>query len=78
MVSHNLDYCSRKVTHFLKYPTVTVKIGPSSLKFISLCRENKAFNYTLIALKFAWYINLVPIKTNETKQTYFKPSNKLF
>ena len=26
MVSQNLKYCSRKVTHFLKYPTVTVKI----------------------------------------------------
>ena len=51
MVSQNLDYCSRKVTHFLKYPTMTVKIRPSSLKFISLCRENKAFNYTLMALK---------------------------
>ena len=41
----------RKVTHFLKYPTVTVKIIPSSLKFSSLCRENKANNYTLIAFK---------------------------
>ena len=51
MVSQNLDYCSRKVTHFLKYPTVTVKIIPSSLKFNSPCRENKAFNYTLIAWK---------------------------
>ena len=51
MVSQNLDYCSRKVTHFLKYPTMTVKIRSSSLKFISLCRENKAFNYTLMALK---------------------------
>ena len=51
MVSQNLDYCSRKVTHFLKYPTVTVKIKPSSLKFSSFCRENKAFNYTLIAWK---------------------------
>ena len=51
MVSQNLDYCSRKVTHFLKYPTVTVKIIPSWLKFSSLCRENKAFNYTLIAWK---------------------------
>ena len=44
MVSQNLNYCSRKVTHFLKYPTVTVKIIPSSLKFNSLCRENMAFN----------------------------------
>ena len=26
MVSQNLKYCSRKVTHFLKYPTLTVKI----------------------------------------------------
>ena len=53
MVSRNLDYCSRKVTHFLKYPTVTVKVIPSSLKFnfIYICRENKTFNYTLIALK---------------------------
>ena len=51
MVSQNLDYCSRKVTHFLKYPTVTVKIIPSWLKFSSLCRKNKAFNYTLIAWK---------------------------
>ena len=51
IVSQNLDYCSRKVTHFLKYPTVTAKIMPLSLKFISLCRENKAFNHTLIALK---------------------------
>ena len=51
MVSQSLDYCSRKVTHFLKYPTVTVKIIPSWLKFSSLCRENKAFNYTLIAWK---------------------------
>ena len=51
MVSQNLDYCSRKVIHFLKYPTVTAKIIPSSLKFISLCRENKAFNHTLIASK---------------------------
>ena len=51
MVSQNLDYCSRKVTHFLKYPTVTVKIIPSSLKFNSPCRENKTFNYTLIAWK---------------------------
>ena len=51
MVSQNLDYCSRKVRHFLKYPTVTVKIIPSSLKFSSLCREHKAFNNTLIACK---------------------------
>ena len=53
MVSRNLDYCSKKVTHFLKYPTVTVKVIPSSLKFnfIYICRENKTFNYTLIALK---------------------------
>ena len=29
MVSQNLDYCSRKVTHFLKYPTLTVKLSPS-------------------------------------------------
>ena len=28
MVSQKPDYCSRKVTHFLKYPTVTVKIIP--------------------------------------------------
>ena len=40
MVSQNLDYSSRKVTHFLKYPTVTVKIIKSSLKFSPLCREN--------------------------------------
>ena len=48
MVSPNLDYCSRKVTHFLKYPTVTVTVIPSSLKFnfIYICRENKTFNYT--------------------------------
>ena len=46
MVSQNLDYFSRKVTLFLKYPTVTVKIIPSSLKFSSLCWENKAFNYS--------------------------------
>ena len=51
MVSQNLDYCSRKLTHFLKYPTVRVKIIPSSLKFTSLRRGNKAFNYTLIASK---------------------------
>ena len=51
MISLNLDYCGRKVTHFLEYPTMTVKIRPSSLKFISLCRENKAFNYTLMAFK---------------------------
>ena len=51
MVSQNLVYCSRKVTHFLKYPTVTVKIIPLSLKFNSPCRENKAFNYTLMAWK---------------------------
>ena len=51
MVSQNLDYCSRKAIHFLKYPTVTVKIIPSSLRFSTLCRENKAFNYTLITLK---------------------------
>ena len=29
MVSQNLDYCSRTVTHFLKYPTLTVKLIPS-------------------------------------------------
>ena len=51
LVSQNLDYCSRKLTHFLKYPTVRVKIIPSSLKFTSLCRENKAFNFSLIAWK---------------------------
>ena len=51
MVSQNLNYCSRKGTYFLKYPTVTVKIIPWSLKFNSLCRENKAFNHTLIAWK---------------------------
>ena len=28
MVLQNLDYFSRKETHFLKYPTVTVKIIP--------------------------------------------------
>ena len=39
MVSQDLDYCSTKVTHFLKYPAVTVKIIPSSLKFSSLCGE---------------------------------------
>ena len=78
-VSQNLDYCSRKVRHFLKYPTVTVKILTSSLKFISLGRENKAFNYTLKKLeKFAQFINSVPTKRNETKQTHYKPSNKLF
>ena len=47
MVAKNLDYCSGKITHFLKYATVTVKI----LKLTSLRRENKAFNYTLIASK---------------------------
>ena len=58
-LSRNLDHCSRKVRHFLKYPTVTVKILTSSLKFISLGRENKAFNYTLKKLeKFAQFINL--------------------
>ena len=51
MVSQNLDYCSKKETHFLKYPTVTVKIITSLLKFSSLCPENKAFNYTLKAWK---------------------------
>ena len=50
-VSQNLDYCSRKVRHFLEYPTMTVKILTSSLKLISLSRENKAFNYTVIAWK---------------------------
>ena len=55
MVSQNLDYCGRKVRHFLNYPTVTVKKIPSSLKSSSLCRENNAFNYTLIA----WKIRLV-------------------
>ena len=39
MVSQNLDYFSRKVTLFLKYLTMT-------LKFSSLCWENKAFNYS--------------------------------
>ena len=76
MVSQNLDYCSRNETHFLKYPTVTVKIIPSWLKFSSLCRENKAFNYTLIAWKIR--SNSLPIKRNETKQTHFKALNKLF
>ena len=51
MVSQNLDYCSRKVTHFWEYANVTVRIISSSLKFSSLCRENKAFNYALIAQK---------------------------
>ena len=51
MVSQNRDYCSEKVTHFLKHPTMTVNIIPSSFKFSSLCRENKAFNYTVIAWK---------------------------
>ena len=77
MASQNLDHCNRKVTHFSKYPTVTVKIIPSLLKFSSLCREYKAFNYTLIAWKIAQYINSVPIKSNETNQTHFKLSNKL-
>ena len=51
MVSQNLDYCSRKLTHFLKYPTVRVKIIPSSLQLTSLRRENKAFNFSSIAWK---------------------------
>ena len=59
MVSLNLDYCGRKVTHFLKHPTVTVKIIPSSLKFSSLCRENIAFNYTLIASKIRSVYQLI-------------------
>ena len=59
MVSLNLDYCGRKVTHFLKYPTLTVKIIPSSLKFSSLCRENIAFNYTLIASKIRSVYQLI-------------------
>ena len=51
MVSQNLYCCRGKVTHFVKYLTVTVKIIPSSFNFSSLCRENKAFNYTLISWK---------------------------
>ena len=47
MVSHDLEYCSRKVTHFLKYPTVTVKIIPSSLKFSSLFVNNNNLEKSL-------------------------------
>ena len=76
LVSQNLEYCSRKVTHFLKHLTRIVKIIPSSLKFSSLCRENKAINYTLIAWKICSVYQFSAIKKNETKQTHFKPSNK--
>ena len=46
IVSQSLDYFSRKVKHFLKFPTVRVKIISSSLKFSFLCGKNKAFNCT--------------------------------
>ena len=39
MVSQNLEYCSRKVTHFLKYPTTVisfdVQIVPSQIALIN-------------------------------------------
>ena len=77
MVSQNLDYCSRKVIHFLKYPTVTVKTIPSSLKFSSLCRENKAFNYTLIALKILSVYQFSANQKEWNKTNSLKPP-KLF
>ena len=77
MVSQNLDYCSRKVIHFLKYPTVTVKIIASSLKFSSLCRENKAFNYTLIALKILSVYQFSANQKEWNKTNSLKPP-KLF
>ena len=39
MVSQNLEYCSRKVTHFLKYPTTVIsfhgQIVPSQIALIN-------------------------------------------
>ena len=77
-VSQNLDYCSGKVTHFLKYPTVTVKIIPSLLKFQLSFRENKAFIDTLITWKSRSVYQFGANKRSDTLQTHFEPSNKLF
>ena len=58
LVSQNLDYCSRKLTHFLKYPSMRVKIIPSSLKFTSLRPENKAFNLSSNSLENSLSISI--------------------
>ena len=49
MVSQNLEYCSRKVTHFLKYPTTVVsfhgQIVPSQMALINcqIVSQNSQF-----------------------------------
>ena len=58
LVSQNLDYCSPKLTHFLKYSSVRVRIIPSSLKFTSLRRENKAFNFSFNSLENSLSISI--------------------
>ena len=52
MVSQNLGYCSRKVTHFLKYPTVTVKIIHTYIHpHIHACIHTYIHTYTLFLLE---------------------------
>ena len=49
MVSQNLEYCSRKVTHFLKYPTTVIsfhgQIVPSQITLINsqIAPQNSLF-----------------------------------
>ena len=45
MVSQNLDYCSRKVTHFLKYPTVTILGDPGTVIQVGRKGGTKVLKY---------------------------------
>ena len=56
MISQILDYCSRKVTHFLKYPTVTVKIERFSYDLEMKTREQNRNNKRTEIERFDWFI----------------------
>ena len=59
MVSQNLDYCSRKVTHFLKYPTVTVKIERFSYDLEMKTREQNRNNKRTEIERFDWFVERI-------------------
>ena len=57
MVSQNLEYCSRKVTHFLKYPTVTVKIIHTYIHTHTYIHAYTTYIHILyLCLKFREYL----------------------